>query len=52
MLGKALLRTDRRPRAVDELLRACMLDGEELVEADDEGPEMLQAMRDFGVRDV
>ncbi|MDO8184866.1 hypothetical protein Q5424_18160 [Conexibacter sp. JD483] len=51
MLGKALLRTDRRPRAIDELLRAYLLD-DELFEIDDEGEELLQAMRDFGVRDI
>jgi tetratricopeptide (TPR) repeat protein len=51
MLGKALLKTDRRPRAIDELLRAYMLD-DELFETDDEGEELLQAMRDFGVRDI
>jgi tetratricopeptide (TPR) repeat protein len=51
MLGKSLLKTDRRPRAIDELLRAYMLD-DELFETDDEGEELLQAMRDFGVRDI
>lgn len=51
MLGKALVRLND-VGAVDELLRAYMLDGVDIFDSDeDEGPDSLQLLEDQGLLD-
>lgn len=50
MLGKSLLKQDQPDRAIDELLRAYMLDGVDIFDSDEaEGPDMLQMLQDRGL---
>ena len=51
MLGKALWQQgEAEDRAIDELLRAYMLDGVDIFDSDEgEGPEMLQLLQDQGL---
>ncbi|WP_017523392.1 tetratricopeptide repeat protein [Pusillimonas noertemannii] len=51
MLGKALLRLDDE-KAVDALLRAYMLDGEDIFDSDEEeGPDALRLLQERGLAD-
>lgn len=50
MLGKALVRLDDET-AIDELLRAYMLDGVDIFDDEDEGQDCLQLLEDRGLLD-
>ena len=45
-LGQSLIRLKEDDRGVESLLKAYMLDGEEIFSADDEGAKYLQKLRD------
>lgn len=45
-LGQSLIRLKEEDRGIESLLKAYMLDGEEIFSADDEGAKYLQKLRD------